>query len=142
MENGGNDGDGSAVPVVSWKHELVSRLQLSPSFHFVPTDKELVDFHLRGKIKRRKPPLYLINKVNIMRHDSEMIGNLIFFSWLIALKLCISMNQLICDNTICMHIEIQGLWGRYVVLFHGEGAIEDEEEGWAEHKKPYNRLTL
>uniref|UniRef100_A0A0E0J2V6 NAC domain-containing protein n=1 Tax=Oryza nivara TaxID=4536 RepID=A0A0E0J2V6_ORYNI len=72
MENGGNDGDGSAMPVVSWKHELVSRLQLSPSFHFVPTDKELVDFHLR---------------------------------------------------------EIQGLWGRYVVLFHGEGAIEDEEEG-------------
>ncbi|EEC68327.1 hypothetical protein OsI_36423 [Oryza sativa Indica Group] len=98
MENGGNDGDGSAVPVVSWKHELVSRLQLSPSFHFVPTDKELMDFHLRGKIKRRKPPLYLINEVNIMRHDSEMI-------------------------------EIQGLWGRYVVLFHGEGAIEDEEEG-------------
>uniref|UniRef100_A0A0E0BK23 NAC domain-containing protein n=1 Tax=Oryza glumipatula TaxID=40148 RepID=A0A0E0BK23_9ORYZ len=59
MENDGNDGDGSAVPV------------LSPSFHFVPTDEELVDFHLR---------------------------------------------------------EIQGLWGRYVVLFHGEGAIEDEEE--------------
>lgn len=30
--------------------------------------------------------------------------------------------------------EIQELWGRQVVLFHGEGAVEDEEEGRAEQE--------
>uniref|UniRef100_A0A0E0HKW6 NAC domain-containing protein n=1 Tax=Oryza nivara TaxID=4536 RepID=A0A0E0HKW6_ORYNI len=78
IENGGSGGDGSAAAAAAegsaiWKSELVPQLQLPPGYHFVPTDEELVDFYLRGKIEGRDPPRRFISEENIMRYDPQKL---------------------------------------------------------------------
>lgn len=58
------------------RHELVPKLRLPPGYHFVPSDEELVDFYLRGKIEQRRPPMDFINEVDIISFDPvKLIGN-------------------------------------------------------------------
>ncbi|RLN28995.1 hypothetical protein C2845_PM05G28090 [Panicum miliaceum] len=47
-------------------HELVRQLQFPPGYHFVPTEAELVDVYLRGKIEGREPPLDVVNEVAVL----------------------------------------------------------------------------
>uniref|UniRef100_A0A0E0M5Y8 NAC domain-containing protein n=1 Tax=Oryza punctata TaxID=4537 RepID=A0A0E0M5Y8_ORYPU len=72
MTTESNAGDGSAAAPASngdRRHKLEPHLRLDPGYHFVPSDEELVDFYLRGKIEGRRPPMDFINEVDIMSFD-------------------------------------------------------------------------
>ena len=75
------DGDSTvtapeATMITSKKHDLVPQLQFAPGYHFLPTDEELLDVYLRGKIEGRKPPLEIFTDVNFLDWDPDkLIGN-------------------------------------------------------------------
>ncbi|PUZ64612.1 hypothetical protein GQ55_3G156200 [Panicum hallii var. hallii] len=54
------------VAVRPQPHELVRQLQFPPGYHFVPTEAELVDVYLRGKIDGRELPLDIVNEVAVL----------------------------------------------------------------------------
>ena len=56
-------------------HELVRQLQFPPGYHFVPTEAELVDVYLRGKIEGREPPLNVVNEVAVLEwQPGSLVG--------------------------------------------------------------------